>query len=60
MKCSICGKEIVLSPSAKERADKYGGTPAFYTSLFREHSECALKKRREDTLELMRRSRDPV
>ena len=55
MRCSICGKEIVLSPSAKERADKYGGTPAFYTRLFTTHSDCELNKRREDTLKLMRR-----
>lgn len=60
MKCSICKKEIVLSPSAKERADKYGGTPESYTRLFTTHSDCELNKRREDTLELMRRRRDPV
>lgn len=55
MKCSICHKEIVLSPSASERAKKYGGRSSDYTKLFTEHTECALKKREADTLELMRR-----
>jgi hypothetical protein len=57
MKCSICGKEIELVPSARERAKKYGGTPGFYTKLFPDHAKCLLKKREADTLELMRRSR---
>lgn len=45
MNCTICGKPITLVPSAAERATKYGSTPAFYTGLFTEHSECALRKR---------------
>lgn len=56
MKCSICHKEIVLIPSAKERAEKYGGKPSDYTKLFTEHTECALNKRREDTLKLLGRT----
>ena len=55
MNCSICGKPVVLVPSAKERAAKHGGTAAHYTSLFTTHAGCALKKRQEDTVELMRR-----
>ncbi len=55
MKCTICNKEITLIPSAKERANKYGGKPSDYTKLFTEHTECALAKRNADTLELMRK-----
>ena len=55
MNCSICGKPVALAPSAKERAAKYGGTAAHYTSLFATHADCALKKRREDTVALMRK-----
>jgi hypothetical protein len=45
MKCKDCGKEIVLKPSAKERAEKFGKTPEYYTRLFTIHTECLLKKR---------------
>lgn len=55
MKCTICGKEIVLIPSARERADKYGGKPSDYTRLFTEHTSCTLEKRERETLALMRR-----
>ena len=55
MKCSICHKEIVLSPSAKERAQKYGNTPSYYTGLFTEHAQCAIDKREADTLRLIRK-----
>lgn len=58
MNCSICGKPIILVPSAKERAKKYGRKPSDYTRLFTTHSECALAKREADTLELMRRLKD--
>jgi len=55
MNCSICNRPIVLAPTAKERAAKYGGRPSDYTRLFTEHVACALNKRDADTLELMRR-----
>ena len=55
MKCSICNKEIILVPSAKERAKKYGGKASDYTKLFTSHAQCAIDKRREDTFELMKR-----
>lgn len=55
MNCSICGKRIVLVPSAAARARKYGGQPRDYTRLFTTHDQCALDKREADTLELMRR-----
>lgn len=46
MKCSHCGKEIVLVPSAKERAAKFGGKPSDYVKLFTIHANCQLEKRR--------------
>jgi len=55
MNCSICGKKIVLVPSAKERSKRYGGKPGDYTKLFTEHSECLLQKREQDTIKLMRK-----
>ncbi len=58
MKCTICGKNIVLIPSAKERAAKYGGKPADYTALFTEHAACTVEKRERETLELIRRTKN--
>lgn len=57
MNCTLCGKPIVLVPSAAERAakDVTGKSAAYYTSLFRQHSECLLAKRAEDTTALMKR-----
>ena len=53
MKCNHCGKEIVLIPSANERAAKYGGTPEFYTRLFSMHNKCIMELRRKSTSELI-------
>ena len=53
--CTICGNPIVLVPSADERARKYGGSARFYRDLFSEHVDCALKKRNEETLALIRK-----
>lgn len=44
--CTICGKKIILVPSAKERAEKSDKPASYYTGLFTEHTE---------TLELVRR-----
>lgn len=55
MKCTICGKPILLFPSAAERARKYGGKPSDYIKLFTEHGACVVAKREAETLELMRR-----
>ena len=54
MNCSICGKKIILVPSAKERAKRYGGKPSDYTKLFTEHSECLLQKREQDTIQAIK------
>lgn len=56
MNCTLCNKPIVLVPSAEERAAIYGQPASYFKNLFKQHSECALKKREEDTLELMRKT----
>jgi hypothetical protein len=48
MKCTICNNPIVLVPSAKERADKFGGTPSDYTRLFTGHTTCFIDKRSKE------------
>lgn len=48
MNCAVCARPIVLVPSAAERAAKHGKTPALYTGLFTEHTDCTLKKRADD------------
>ena len=45
MNCTICGKPVVLRPSASERAAKVGGTAAYYTSLFPNHADCEIAQR---------------
>ena len=55
MNCTICGKKIVLRPSAAERARKFGGKPSDYTKLFTTHSACMVAKREREAVELMRR-----
>lgn len=57
MNCTICGKPVVLIPSATERAKRYGGKPSDYTRLFPTHSDCALEKRKKETEKLMARTR---
>jgi hypothetical protein len=55
--CNLCGKKIVLVPSAAERAakDVTGKTAADYQALFIQHPECYLAKKREEHTALMRR-----
>ena len=55
MNCKICGKPVVLVPSAAERAAKYGGSAKDYIALFTTHSACFVAKRTRETIELMRR-----
>lgn len=57
MNCTICGKPVVLNPSAAKRArrDVTGRDATFYTSLFTSHSDCAVQQRETETLALMRR-----
>lgn len=53
MKCRLCNQEIILVPSAEERAKKYGGTAQFYTKLFTVHGECQVRKNRQDSKKLI-------
>ena len=45
--CSICGKPVVLRPSAAERAAKSNMPAAHYTALFTRHAECEIAERNE-------------
>ncbi len=53
MKCRICNTEIVLVPSAAERARNLGGKPSDYTKLFTMHDKCALAERAKSTSKLL-------
>lgn len=53
--CTLCGKPIVLVPSARERAKKYGGTAEYYRNLFTAHSHCEIEARTKGTRELVKR-----
>jgi len=55
MNCNICGYEVSLVPFTKERAKKVGDKSEDYIKLFPVHVKCALDKRRQETLELIRR-----
>ena len=55
MNCNICGKPVVLVPSAAERARKSDKPASYYTGLFPTHASCAVKKRTEEAKELMRK-----
>lgn len=55
MNCTLCDKPVILQPSAKARAERYGGAPRDYTILFPRHADCELKAREQGTLELLRR-----
>lgn len=54
MTCKYCGKPVVLVPSAKERAKKFGKTPEFYRRLFPNHGACEVKAREEATRRMIR------
>lgn len=60
MNCSICGKLVVLSPSAADRAKNCGEAALFFIRLFTAHTQCQLDKRNRETLELMRRTREQI
>lgn len=58
MNCSICGKKVVLEPSASERARRYGGKASDYTALFTYHAQCMIDKRNADVMELIKRKQE--
>ena len=55
MNCTICGKPIVLVPSAVERAKEFGGKPSDYTNAFTTHAKCSVQQRSQESIALMRR-----
>jgi hypothetical protein len=55
MNCTHCNKKIVLIPSARERAAKFGGTPESYTKLFTMHASCSLERRAASVSELIKK-----
>ena len=55
--CTICGKPVILSPSAQQRSEKHGEPASHYTNLFTTHAECELDKRKKETSDLMSRKR---
>lgn len=55
MKCITCNKEIVLRPSAAERASNGQHSAAYYIQLFTEHAECLTRRRNAEVVALMRR-----
>ena len=56
--CTLCGQPITLVPSAEERSRKTGLPADFFRRLFTQHSACSLAKRKQDTLDLIRRTRE--
>lgn len=54
MTCRHCRLPVILQPSAKARAERYGGTPRDYTLLFPNHADCVVKAREQETLNLLR------
>ena len=55
MNCRHCHKPVILQPSARARAERFGGTPRDYTLLFPNHADCVVKAREQETIDLMRR-----
>ena len=53
MKCKICAEPIILRPSAKERARRYGGKPSDYEKLFQTHSSCQVRRNSENLKKLL-------
>lgn len=56
MKCLHCHREIVLVPSAAERAakDVTGKSAAYYTGLFQYHEACTLELRKTHMTTLLK------
>lgn len=53
MKCKFCNKDIVLIPSASERAKRYGGKPSDYVKLFTSHPACAIEQQNKEVYALI-------
>ena len=55
MTCRHCQKPVILQPSARARAERFGGRASEYTLLFPNHADCVVKAREQETIDLMRR-----
>jgi hypothetical protein len=60
MNCTLCGKPVILVPSAKERAKRFGGIPSDYTRLFQEHAECVIAHNKSEVAALIARLSKPA
>jgi len=58
MNCLHCHRPVVLSPTATERARRFGGSPQDYTNMFQYHSACTLELRARGVSDLMKRIRE--
>ena len=56
-KCTICGEEIVLIPSAAERSRKTGKPAKYFLDLYPTHTNCWLDQRSREDRELAERLR---
>lgn len=45
MVCKYCGKKVILTPSAEERAKKGNYSANYYRQLFPNHSACEVAAR---------------
>lgn len=54
-KCTHCKREIVLVPSAEQRAKKTGYPAQYFRGLFTMHADCTLELRRAGTSGLIAR-----
>ena len=52
--CTICKTPVILSPSAGERAKKFGETAQYYIDLFPNHATCIIAKRNAETSALIK------
>ena len=54
MTCRHCHKPVILQPSARARAERFGGAPRDYILLFPNHADCVVKAREQETINLLR------
>lgn len=54
-KRTICGKPVILSPTARERSLATGKPASEFEAIFTAHADCQLAKREEETRKLIAR-----
>lgn len=57
-KCTICKEPIILTPSAQERARRFGGKPSDYTNIFSQHSDCTVRARSAASITAMKKANE--